>query len=333
LGLSNFAGAVMGGYPATGSFSRTAVNAMFGATSLFACAITALVVLAAILFILPIIAYLPLAALAPIIIQGAIGVIAFGEFHEVYKMSRGEFMVMLATFLVALGLTVKEGLLTGFALSVLFVMHGIANPNLAVCGRCLDGSFRDIRVHTDAEPVPGLVVVRMDSRLTFVNARKVKEFIANAVKVLNAQGDKVNCAILDGKAINHIDFTGCEALVGLAESLKLQDCRLVLANIKGPVSRCLIKAGVPEHTEKHGAIICTTMRQALLESGIVLKDLLQLPEEPDSPGAAPGIRDLARKWSKVRSQMAENDANNSTSRLNISAWSSTGTNKAKRAWH
>ena len=47
LGLSNVVSAVMSGYPVTGSFSRTAVNAMFGATSLFACLLSSVIVLLA----------------------------------------------------------------------------------------------------------------------------------------------------------------------------------------------------------------------------------------------------------------------------------------------
>merc|ERR1719160_1813253 len=109
----NLAGGISLAYPTTGSFSRTAVNASFGATSSLAGFISAFLVLLAIYILLDTIAYLPLASLAPLIIQGAIGVINFKEFGEAYRMSGPEFGVMAATFLVSLGMTVKQGLLVG----------------------------------------------------------------------------------------------------------------------------------------------------------------------------------------------------------------------------
>jgi MFS superfamily sulfate permease-like transporter len=100
LGVANVAGSFMGAYPSTGSFSRTAVNAMLGATSLFSCALSAWIVFLATYVLLPVIRYLPLAALAPIIIVGAIGVISMKDFKSAYGSSKTEFFVMSMTFAV-----------------------------------------------------------------------------------------------------------------------------------------------------------------------------------------------------------------------------------------
>jgi SulP family sulfate permease len=263
LGLSNTAGAVMSAYPTTGSFSRTAVNAMFGATSLVSCAISSLIVLLAVYLLLPVVALLPLASLAPIIIQGAIGVIDFHGFKVAFKSSKSEFFVMLATFGVSLGLTVKEGLLVGFAASVLKTMHELANPNLAVCGQLPDRSFRDMRNFPNAAAVPGTVVVRMDARLNYANARKLKAFCLKAVQVMEEQGEKIAFVVIDCKSINHIDLTGCETLEMLCESLHTSGQQLVLANLKGPASQNLTAAGAPELLRRHRAHLCIDMESAM----------------------------------------------------------------------
>merc|ERR1719478_804624 len=90
LGVSNLVGGVVSGYPTTGSFSRTAVNAIFGATSLVSCGISSIMVVAAIYVLLWLVATLPLASLAPIIIQGAIGVISVHEFKIAFRASKLE---------------------------------------------------------------------------------------------------------------------------------------------------------------------------------------------------------------------------------------------------
>lgn len=263
LGLANLSSGFMSGYPVTGSFSRTAVNAMFGATSLVACALSSLLVFLAVYVLLPVIAWLPLASLAPIIIQGAIGVVDFHEFSVGWKANKAEFFVMWATFTVSLALNVKYGLLVGFLLSVMKTMYELANPNLVICGRLPDNTFHDLRIFPSAEMLPNAVVVRMDARLNFANSRKMKEFCLDAVNIRQMQGDHIKFIVIDGKSINHVDLTGCAMLEVLAEIVKKVEISLIIANLSGPATRCLNSAGVPEVIGKHGGHLCLDMHSAL----------------------------------------------------------------------
>jgi len=293
LGFSNVAGAMMSGYPTTGSFSRTAVNATFGATSLLACAMSSVLVFLSVILLLPVVALLPLAALAPIIIQGAIGVVDMHHFLVAYKANRAEFTVMLSTFVVSLALSVKEGLLVGFVLSVLKTMNDLGNPNMAVEGRLPDGSFRDIRNFPKAEILPKAVVVRMDARLSFANARKLKEFALKAVQVRESQGEEIEFVCLDAKSINHVDLTGCEMLQVLAESLNSRDQRLIIANLKGPVSKCLSRAGLPDALKKHRGHLCIDMELAV---GIIYGE--------DPRKASEDLHDLVKRVDTARQAMS-----------------------------
>jgi len=261
LGLANVASGIFSGYPVTGSFTRTAVNAQFGATSLVACAMASFLVFLAVYVLLPVIALLPLSSLAPIIIQGALGVISLKDFHTAYHSAPSELLVMLATFIMSLALTVKEGLLAGFALSVMKTMYDLANPNLVVLGRLPEGNFRDIRNFPQAVQLPGAVMVRMDARLNFANTRKMKEFCLKAVAIREATGETIDWVIVDCKSINHVDLTGGEMLEVLAETLKGKNQRLVLINVKGPVGKCLTLAHVPRVIRAHGGHVCIDLNQ------------------------------------------------------------------------
>jgi len=172
-------------------------------------------------------------------------------------------MVMLSTFAVSLGLSVKEGLFIGFVLSVLKTMSDLGNPNLAVCGRLPDNTFRDVRNFPNAELMEKAVIIRMDARLSFANARKLKEFCLRAVQLRVSQGADIQYLIIDGKSINHVDLTGCEMLEMLAESLDTNGHQLILANLKGPVSKCLASAGVPAAIMRHKGHLCIDMDQAI----------------------------------------------------------------------
>ena len=113
LGAANVGGAFMGAFPITGGFSRTAVNSMFCASFPLAGALTSIVVVIAVYSLMPVVKLLPLAALAPLIIHGAIGVSDFKAFIPTFRGNTLDFLIMVATFVVSLGLTVKEGLITG----------------------------------------------------------------------------------------------------------------------------------------------------------------------------------------------------------------------------
>merc|ERR1712032_1323677 len=113
-------------------------------------------------------------------------------------------------------------------------MYDVGNPNLVVLGRLSDGSFRDIRNFPNAQILPKTVVVRMDARLSFVNARKLKEFALRAVKLREEKGEVISYIVIDGKSINHVDLTGCELMEVMAESLHGHGQTLILANVKGP---------------------------------------------------------------------------------------------------
>lgn len=297
LGLSNIGGAIMSGYPTTGSFSRTAVNVSFGATSLVACGLSSLLVFISVLFLLPVVALLPLAALAPIIIQGAIGVVDFHHFRRAFKANRAEFGVMVSTFAVSLALSVKEGLLVGFVLSWVKTMYDLGNPNIAVCGRLPDGTFRDIRNFPKAEWVSNAVVIRLDARLNFVNARKLKDFCLKAVSVRECAGDEIEFVVIDAKSINHVDLTGCELLEVLAETLNTRGQKLVVANLKGPVSQSLYKAGLQDAIKKQRGHLCIDIEQAL---GIL--------EGKDPRKASEDLHDLVKRVKTAQQVLSNSQA-------------------------
>ncbi|CAJ1336901.1 unnamed protein product [Effrenium voratum] len=268
LGLANVGGAFMGAFPITGGFSRTAVNSMFGASSQLAGGLTSLLVLVAVYTIMPVVELLPLSALAPLIIHGAIGVTDFKGLITTFHGNKLDFLIMLFTLGVSLGLTVKEGLITGVSLSILKLTYEVALPNLAVCGQVEDGSFRDVRYYPEGQFPANCVVVRMDASLSFANSRRLQEFCLRAMSVASKKDPTVTHLILDCKGVNGSDMTGVEALEKLAVSLEKRKKCLVLANLKAPFTQAMFAAGVNTHLQKHGAHLCWNMPQAVaLASG------------------------------------------------------------------
>ena len=78
---------------------------------------------------------------------------------------------------------------------------------------------------------PGLLLLRFDESLTFLNASSLKDLVQ---KQLQAAAN-VNSVVLSGAAINHIDSSGAHTLLEIAQDLKDAGIEFHLAEIKGPV--------------------------------------------------------------------------------------------------
>jgi len=285
LGLANVASGLMSGFPFTGGFSRTAVASTFGTTSQFTTILSSMLVVVATYFLMPVVEKLPLAALAPPVVQGALGVTALPDFKSTLNAKQYmDFIVMVFCFPTSMALTVKEGLIVGFAASIMKIMYDVTNPNMVVCGRMFDGSYRDIRHYPEAVMLDNCVIVRVDARINFTNSRRFKEFSLRA-----GSAGKAKYVIMDFKSVNGVDMTGCEMLESLAETLHKREQALLIANLKGPVTACLKAAHVHDHLKSHGGSLCWNMDQAIA-----------IANGGDSAAAEESVTDLVERVSYAK---------------------------------
>lgn len=229
LGAANVASALSGGFPVTGSISRSAVNYAAGANTPLASVITAL--LLAVLLLIPNawLAWLPLPALAATIIIAVIGMLDVTTPREAWRYDRADAVAWLVTFSGVLLLGVEEGVMLGVALSLGTVIWRASRPHIAVLGR-LPGSehFRNIERYA-AETHPQIVLLRIDAGVFFGNAELISDH------VLQTLTDQTRHLVLVMTAINLIDTTGLYALAELNQSLAARGIKLHLAEVKGPL--------------------------------------------------------------------------------------------------
>ncbi|HWR79239.1 MAG TPA: SulP family inorganic anion transporter [Pseudomonas sp.] len=229
LGAANLASAVSGGFPVTGSISRSAVNYAAGANTPLATLVTA--ALLALILCVPNdwLAQLPLPALAATIIIAVLGMLDFDTPRLALRHDRGDAMAWLATLTGVLLLGVEEGVVLGLILSLATVIARASRPHIAVLGR-LPGSehFRNVERH-QVETLPHLLMLRIDAALFFANAEVICDRV---VGLLQPQTRRV---LLVMSAVNQIDTTGLYALVELNRTLAARGIELHLSEIKGPL--------------------------------------------------------------------------------------------------
>jgi sodium-independent sulfate anion transporter 11 len=126
IGVTNLLGPFLGAYPATGSFSRTAIKSKAGVRTPFAGVITALVVLLALYALTAVFFYIPDSALAAVIIHAVGDVITPPRtVYQFWRVSPLEVIIFMAGVLVTIFTTIENGIYTTICMSVAVVVFRI----------------------------------------------------------------------------------------------------------------------------------------------------------------------------------------------------------------
>ncbi|MBF9034395.1 sulfate permease [Rhodobacterales bacterium HKCCE2091] len=231
LGAANIGAAFTGGYPVTGGFARSVVNFDAGAETPAAGAYTAVGLAVAAVALTPLVYYLPNATLAATIIVAVLSLVDFSILKKTWAYSKGDFVAVLATILMTLGLGVEIGVASGVIISVLLHLYKTSRPHVAEVG-LVPGTqhFRNINRH-DVETDPSILTLRVDESLFFVNARFLEDKVQDRV----AEGCDIRDVVLMFSAVNEVDYSALESLEEMNRRLADLGIRLHLSEVKGPV--------------------------------------------------------------------------------------------------
>ena len=243
LGAANLAAGFSGGFPVTGGFARSVVNADAGATTPAAGIYTALGLAIAALALTPLLYFLPKATLSATIIVAVLGLVDLSILKKTWGYSRADFAAVAGTILVTLALGVEAGISTGVVLSIALHLWRTSRPHVAEVGLVAGTQhFRNIlryEVITD----PAVLTLRIDESLYFANTRYLEDLILERT----AEDQNLRHVILMCSAVNEIDMTALETLEALMMHLKDRGIALHLSEVKGPVMDRLRRSSFLSH--------------------------------------------------------------------------------------
>jgi SulP family sulfate permease len=262
IGAGNLAGSLFQGIPASGSFSRSAVNDQAGARTPLANVFAAVVIALTLLFLTPLFYYLPSPALAAIIIVAGFGLFDLEEIRALFRARRRDGYIALFTAACTLLIGIQEGILLGIGASVVAVLFRVSRPNVAELGH-VPGThrFRDLDRFEDARRLNDIMVLRVDAAFSFANAEYFQNFILDKSE---HEGRQVRAVVMDGSSINALDTTAIEVLLSVATRLDEIGIELHLTGLIGPVRetvrRSRLHAEERFHLSTHEAVVSILQR-------------------------------------------------------------------------
>ena len=243
LGTSNIIGAFFASYPATGSFTRTALNDLNGSKTGLTGLISALIIGSTLLFFTPLFYYLPDTVLAAVILVAVGGLFDMRYPIRLYNTKKDEFYLLLITFLLTLFVGIIQGILFGSLLALLLLVHRTAKPHIAELGKIKGTSYfknkqrfiNEVDQHTD------VLVIRFDDQLYFGNKDYFKSEVLN---IIAAQSQQPKSLILKAEPISYIDSSALMMLEQLVESLQQKGIQVLISELIGPTRDIIMKSNI-----------------------------------------------------------------------------------------
>lgn len=242
-GASNISAGIFQGVFVNGSLSKSPVNDASGAKSQLSNLVQAGLIILTLIALAPLFSDLPEAVLGAIIIEAMVmGVMNVPEMRRLARVSRFDFLAAMAALLGVMTFGILEGIEIGVVLSLVGLILVSSRPHLPELGRAPQSrTFVELKHHPDAQTYPGLVILRIDGGIFYVNADGLGDRIRDvAVKI----GPSMRGLVLDMEGVDYIDIEGADEIGSIARISAAHGVDFYLARLKHHVSQVLERDGV-----------------------------------------------------------------------------------------
>ena len=246
-GVANIVGSFSQAFPASGSFSRSAVNLNSGACTGMSSVFAGLIVLLTLLFLTPLLYHLPQAVLAAVIMMAVIGLINFKAIGHAWHTHKHDGIASIVTFVATLAFAphLDNGIMVGAGLAIVLYLYRTMTPRVAILGRYSDGTLRDAKVNN--LPVSEYIIaIRYDGSLYFANVPYFEDTILEAVSA----SPNASHLLIVSDGINQLDASGDEVVHHIVERLRSNGIRVVFSGLKKQVLDVMRNSGLFDYVEQ-----------------------------------------------------------------------------------
>ncbi|OCH95306.1 sulfate permease [Obba rivulosa] len=208
IGVTNAIGTVFGAYPATGSFSRSALKSKSGVRTPAAGILSSIIVIVALYGLTPAFFWIPTAGLSAVIIHAVADLVTTPrQAYSFWRVSPLEFVIWLAAVLVTVFSTIEDGIYTSICASLALLLVRLARPRGYFLGKVTltarsqeKAETRDVYVPLNPKPslmnadvkvtppAPGVIVYRFEESFLYPNSSLLNTILVDYVKAHMRRG-------------------------------------------------------------------------------------------------------------------------------------------------
>jgi SulP family sulfate permease len=241
-GLANLAAALTGGYPVSGSLSRSVVNEQLGARTRAAGVLTGLAMIVVLLSLGWLLDHTPIASLAALLLVIAWDLVDVPRIRRTLRTSTGDALAFAATMIGAWTLPLDRAIYLGVGLSLVLFLRKARL--LTVRELVVDETGR-LQEHPLGQPLAtetarcqAIRLLHVEGPLFFGSAGELRRALDSVVA---APGLRV--LVLRVKRATGLDLSVAEELIAIAELLRSRGQQLVLVGMTPDLMEVLVRSG------------------------------------------------------------------------------------------
>ena len=171
---------------------------------------------------------MPQAALAAVVVAYSLDLIQPAEFATIRRIRRNEFRWAAIAFAGVVLLGTLQGIMVAVIASLLALAQQAYDPPVHLVGRKRGTDVFRPRTsdHPDDESWPGLLILRVEGRVFFLNAQRI-----GTRSPASSRTAQPAVVILDGRALFDIEYTALKMLIEAEEKMRGEGVTLWLASL------------------------------------------------------------------------------------------------------
>jgi SulP family sulfate permease len=179
------------------------------------------------------------------------GLMDFPAMFRMWRVSRLDFYAATIALVAVLLLGILQGILLAALASILLLLARVSSPHVAFLGRVPGtNSYSDTERHPENELLPGVIIVRPEASLIYVNADAVLEAVLNRLRT--AKPSVIRLIVCDLSASPYLDLAGARSLHALHAELTSRGTTLRVVGARGSVRDLLRADGVEDKIGRVG---------------------------------------------------------------------------------
>lgn len=243
-GVSNVAAAFFGGYPISGSLSRSALNEKAGAKTRVAAMMSGTAMIVVLLFLGPVLNHTPVACLAGLLLIVAYDLVNVPRIRATLNTSWRDAIAFVVTVIGTWALSLDQAIYLGVGLSIVLFLQQARLLTISELAVDAEGRLREVRPDVGVDPTRScshVKILHIEGQLFFGAAVELQQALDAVVR-----DREIQVLVVRLKRAKNLDITAANVFAATNALLRAKDRYLVLAGVTPAAMEILERSGVAE---------------------------------------------------------------------------------------